>query len=109
DVEALRTVGEAPRRKLVAATLIAAVTVQQLLHARDGAQDGALRPYTDAFDAEDGVLLETLNGSVEGKTARQKNPHPRGSLAYAAWVCGRLGGWTGYYGKPGPIVLLRGW
>ena len=31
------------------------------------------------------------------------------SLAYAAWVCARLGGWTGYYGKPGPVVMLNGW
>ena len=46
---------------------------------------------------------------LEGKTQRQKNPHPKGSLAYAAWVCARLGGWTGYYGKPGPIVMLEGW
>ncbi|MEG3144607.1 hypothetical protein U1839_08060, partial [Sphingomonas sp. RT2P30] len=45
----------------------------------------------------------------EGKTERQKNPHPKGSLAYAAWVCARLGGWTGYYGKPGPVVMLNGW
>ncbi len=21
----------------------------------------------------------------------------------------QLGGWTGYYGKPGPIVMLQGW
>ncbi|HEX8664425.1 MAG TPA: hypothetical protein VF744_10450, partial [Beijerinckiaceae bacterium] len=40
---------------------------------------------------------------------RQRNPHPTGSLAYAAWVCARLGGWTGYYGKPGPVVMLHGW
>ena len=46
---------------------------------------------------------------LEGTTARQKNPHPRGSLAHAAWVCARLGGWTGYYGKPGPVVMLHGW
>ena len=26
-----------------------------------------------------------------------------------SWVCARLGGWTGYYGKPGPIVMLNGW
>ncbi|MDQ4061544.1 MAG: hypothetical protein M3145_10660 [Pseudomonadota bacterium] len=24
-------------------------------------------------------------------------------------MCARLGGWNGYYGKPGPIVMLRGW
>ena len=43
-----------------------------------------------------------------GGTERQKNPHPPGSLAFAAWVCARLGGWTGYYGKPGPVVMLKG-
>ena len=31
-----------------------------------------------------------------------------GSLAYATWVCARLGGWTGYYREPGPIVIFRG-
>ncbi len=31
------------------------------------------------------------------------------TLAFAAWVFARLGGWTGYYGKPGPIVMLKGW
>ena len=59
-------------------------------------------------------LMETINAvldlaQLEGRTQRQKNPHPRGSLAYAAWVCARLGGWTGYYGKPGPLVTLEGW
>jgi hypothetical protein len=54
-------------------------------------------------------LLEALCRKLEGKTERQKNPHPKGSLAYVAWVCARLGGWTGYYGKPGPIVMLEGW
>jgi hypothetical protein len=106
DIEALRMETEPPLRRLVMATLIAAVTVQQLLHARDGM---TARPLSDAFDAEDRSLLEALNRSVEGKTQKQRNPHPPGSLAYAAWTCGRLGGWTGYYGKPGPIVLLRGW
>jgi hypothetical protein len=106
DIEALRTETEPPLRRLVIATLIAAITVQQLLHARDGATG---RPLTDAFDPADQPLLEALNRSVEGKTVKQQNPHPPGSLAYAAWTCGRLGGWTGYYGQPGPIVLLRGY
>ena len=106
DIEALRMETEPPLRRLITATLIAAVTVQQLLHARDGV---TARPLSDAFDAADQLLLEALNRSVEGKTAKQQNPHSRGTLAYAAWTCGRLGGWTGYYGRPGPIVLLRGW
>lgn len=106
DIEALRMETEPPLRRLVMATLIAAVTVQQLLHARDGT---TARPLSDAFDAEDRPLLEALNRSVEGNTQKQRNPHPPGTLAYAAWTCGRLGGWTAYYGQPGPIVLLRGW
>jgi hypothetical protein len=106
DIEALRMATEPPLRRLVMATLIAAVTVQQLLHARDGT---TARPLSEVLDADDQALLEALNRSVEGNTARQQNPHPRGTLAYAAWTCGRLGGWTGYYGQPGPIVLLRGW
>lgn len=106
DIEALRTETEPPLLRLVTATLIAAVTVQQLLHARDGK---SARPLSDVVAADDITLLQVLNRSVEGKTTKQRNPHPPDGLAYAAWVCGRLGGWTGYYGEPGPIVLLRGW
>ncbi|HYC05032.1 MAG TPA: IS4 family transposase [Azospirillaceae bacterium] len=111
DIEGLRIEAEAPRCNLVMAALIAAVTVQQLVHARDGkpGAHGALRPIIDAFEPEDTPLLEAYCTRLEGKTARQKNPHPKASLAYAAWVCARLGGWTGYYGKPGPIVMLSGW
>jgi hypothetical protein len=108
DIEGLRIEDPDPRDKLVMATLIAAVTIQQMVHARDGGP-GPLRPCTDAFDPQDIPLLEAFSAKLEGKTERQKNPHPKGSLAYAAWVCARLGGWTGYYGKPGPIVMLEGW
>ena len=110
DIEGLLIEDEAPLRRLVMATLIAAVTIQQLVHARDGdAGPAPLRPLADAFEPEDQPLLEAFCAKLEGKTARQKNPHPKGSLARGAWVCARLGGWTGYYGKPGPIVMLEGW
>jgi hypothetical protein len=108
DIEGLRIEDPAPRDKLVMATLIAALAIQQMVHAREGGP-GPLRPCTDAFDPDDIPLLEAFCHKLEGKTDRQKNPHPKGSLAYAAWVCARLGGWTGYYGKPGPIVMLEGW
>ena len=108
DIESLCIEDTAPRNKLVMATLIAAVVIQQMVHARDGGP-GPLRPCTDAFEPEDIPLLEAFCAKLEGKTERQKNPHPKASLAYAAWVCARLGGWTGYYGKPGPIVMLNGW
>ncbi|HSP24214.1 MAG TPA: transposase, partial [Saliniramus sp.] len=104
-MEALRQDEGGPLEKLVVAILIAAVRVMQLVAERDGI---AKRPLDDAFDPADLPALERVCKSLEGKTEKQKNPHPRGSLAYAAWVCARLGGWTGYYGKPGPIVMLYG-
>ena len=65
--------------------------------------------FTDAFDPTDQPILEAVSAKLEGKTEKQKNPHPKGSLAFASWVVGRLGGWTGYYGKPGPKVMRRGY
>ncbi len=106
DIEALRINDTGPRNRLILACMIAATVVMQMVAERDGR---CLRPLTDAFDAADQPLLEALSADLEGKTDRQKNPHPKGSLAFASWVCARLGGWTGYYGKPGPIVILSGW
>ena len=104
QIEALRQ-QEAPLQKLVTAILIAAIVTMQLVAERDGA---AGRPLADALDPDDEPMLEQICKSLEGNTQKQKNPHPKGSLAYAAWVFARLGGWNGYYGKPGPIVMLRG-
>ena len=105
NIEAVRMVGEEPFENLVTATLIAAIQVLQMVRARDGT--GA-RPLEDVFDPQDQPALEAICATLEGKTAPQQNPHPRGSLAYAAWVCARLGGWTGYYRPAGPIVTLQG-
>ncbi|HXV22762.1 MAG TPA: IS4 family transposase [Alphaproteobacteria bacterium] len=105
DIEALRQEPDGPLEKLVTAILIAAVKVMQLVAERGGT---AGRPLTDVFDPDDQPALERVCQSLEGKTEKQKNPHPKGSLAYAGWVMARLGGWTGYYGKPGHIVMLRG-
>jgi DDE family transposase len=104
-IEALRQEEDGPLEKLVTAILIAAVKVMQLVAEREGK---ARRPLTDVLDPGDQPALERVNQDLEGKTEKQKNPHRKGSLAYAGWVFARLGGWTGYYGKPGPIVMLRG-
>jgi hypothetical protein len=105
DVEALRQEQDGPLENLVTAILIAAIRVMQLVSERDGKTK---RLLSDVLDPDDQPTLERVCRSLEGKTAKQKNPHALGSLAYAAWVFARLGGWTGYYGKPGPIVMLRG-
>jgi hypothetical protein len=84
---------------------IAAVSVMQLVKARDGGSGQAL---TDCFEADDKPLLKALSSKLEGKTQKQKNPHPPNDLAFASWVIARLGGWTGYYGRPGPQVMRYG-
>ena len=105
DIEASRVAEGGPFEKLAIATLIAAIEVLSLVRERDGA---AGRPATDVFAAAELPIIAAVSDSLEGRTARQKNPHAPGSLAHAAWVCARLGGWTGYYGKPGPVVMLHG-
>lgn len=71
DIEGLRC-------RLVTATLIAAITIQQLVYARDGGQGPRpLRPLSDAFSPEDQPLLEAFCVTLEGKTERQKIPTPR--------------------------------
>jgi|HubBroStandDraft_1064217.scaffolds.fasta_scaffold104167_1 hypothetical protein len=104
-IEASRLTDGGPFENLAAAVLIAAVQVMQLVGDRDGT---AGRPLEDVFDPADRPALEAICATLEGNTARQKNPRKRGSLAYGTWVCARLAGWTGYYGKPGPVVILRG-
>jgi hypothetical protein len=105
DMECLRQQEGGPLEKLVTAIVIAAITVMQLVAERDGT---LRRPLSDAFDPADQPVLEKVSQNLQGKTEKQKNPHPGGTLAFASWVFARLGGWTGYYGKPGPIVMLRG-
>jgi hypothetical protein len=105
DIEALDMDAPLAFETMVTATLIAAVQVQQMVQDRDGL---AKRPLEDAFDVRDQPALEAISASLEGRTERQKNPHPPGSLAHAAWVCARLGGWNCYYRKPGPIVMFEG-
>ncbi len=105
DMENLRIEEDDPFEKLATAGLIASIIVMQLVHERDGT---ARRPIRDAFDDEDEILLTRLSAGLEGKTPKQKNPHPPNALAFAAWVFARLGGWNCYYGKPGPITIYKG-
>jgi hypothetical protein len=104
DIERV-AIAEAPFEKLAAAAIVAAVTVMQMVRERDGI---AKRRLEDVFEPGEFRALEAVSRSLEGKTKKQRNPHPKTSLAFATWVCARLGGWTGYYGKPGPVVILRG-
>lgn len=93
--------------KLVAIAAKAAAVIIQLVQAREGR---AYQPAGLAFGATEIETLAAINKSLEGKTACQKNPHPQESLAWAAWIIGKLGGWDGYKSSkpPGPITFFHG-
>jgi Transposase DDE domain len=94
--------------KLASVAMIAATKVMQLVLARDGTVD---RPATDVVAPDQLPMLQALQLRLEGKTAKQKNPHANFSIAWLAWIIARLGGWTGYASErpPGPITMRRGW
>src|SRR5262249_41570138 len=105
DIEAADIGEPAAMINFAAAATVAAVTVKQLVQARDGTPS---QRFSRAFEPDDQPLLEAVWAKLDGKTERQRNPHPKGPLAFAAWVMARPGGWTGYYGKPGPKVMRIG-
>jgi hypothetical protein len=100
-------IGSADRLlKLVAIAAKAAVITLQLLQARNGGR----QPILAAFDNGQINALTALNQQLEAGSKRLKNPHPPDSLAWAAWIIGRLGGWDGYPSSrpPGPITFKNG-
>ena len=93
--------------KLVAIAAKAATIVIQLVQARNGESNlGA----DVAFSREEIEVLDAINKDIQGKTKLQKNPHRKKTLAWAAWVIAKLGGWTGYasHRPPGPITFHNG-
>ena len=93
--------------KLTAIAARVACITLQLVQARDGQSNQGTEI---AFTPTEVRTLEALLPGLEGKTAAQKNPHPRRSLAWAAWIIAKLGGWDGYKSSkpPGPITFRHG-
>lgn len=93
--------------KLVAIAARAATIVIQLVQARDGEN---VLPAGFAFSPEEIEVLDAINKDLQGKTELQKNPHRKKTLAWAAWVIAKLGGWSGYasHRPPGPITFHNG-
>jgi hypothetical protein len=78
-----------------------------LVESRDGRNS---RKASDLFSEDEIILLVLLCKKLEGKTEKQKNPYAKKSMAWAAWIIARSGGWNGYASEspPGPIIMLRG-
>ena len=93
--------------KLIGIAAKAACLTLQLVQARDVNDP---RTADLAFSPTEVETLQALCPRLEGKTALQKNPHPRHSLAWASWIIARLGGWDGYPSSrpPGPITFKNG-
>jgi hypothetical protein len=92
--------------KLTAIAAKGAAMTLQLVQARDG---HSAEPAGNAFNETQIQVLVALAAGYEGSTALQSNPHPERSLAWAAWIIARLGGWDGYpRTKPGPITMNNG-
>ena len=94
--------------KLVFIALIAAVTTMQLVLARSAS--GTDQPVSRVFDPRQTEVLHALQKGLNGRTAKQQNPHPPDTLSWAGWTIARLGGWTGYGSdkSTGPITMRDG-
>src|ERR1051325_3123372 len=94
--------------KLVVIALIAAVITMQLVLAR--AAGGRDQPASRVFDPTEIAVLHALQKKLQGRTAKQKNPHRPDTLSWAGWTIARLGGWTGYRSdkSTGPITMRDG-
>jgi hypothetical protein len=94
--------------KLAVIALIAACQTMQLVLAR--ASPDHSQPASDVFDDRELEVLDALQVRLQGRTVKQQNPNPPGSLAWAGWSIARLGGWTGYDSdkSTGPITMRDG-
>jgi Transposase DDE domain len=94
--------------KLAVIALIAACQIMQLVLARASPHHG--QPASHVFDDREVQVLAALQARLQGRTAKQQNPHPPATLAWAGWSIARLGGWTGYASdkSTGPITMRDG-
>jgi len=94
-------------KKLIALVLEAALQVMRLKLALDSQRDAKAELI---FTKKQLGFLTLLLKTVEGKTAKQKNPYRKNTVAWAAWIIARLGKWTGYksHGPPGYITMKNG-
>lgn len=94
-------------KNLSTVALTAALQVMQLVQTRDGKTKDTI---DQVFLPQEQKCIVALNKKLSGKTEKSKNPYPPKTLAFAAWVIARLGGWKGYQNRkpPGPITFVNG-
>lgn len=106
DIEATQLESISAIQKLCVLALSVAVTVLQLTLGRENQDETA----DIAFSRDKQTCLFSIAPTLEGQTAKQKNPYSPQSLAWTTWVIARLGGWSGYHSQrpPGFATIHRG-
>lgn len=99
-------------KKLIIICMQAAIIIMKLKHAFDNAVEDV--PAEDLLSDRCVEELKRQDKAYESEPNRNKgntNPFTKGSLAWAAWLIARLGGWKGYIsqGPPGRITISRGY
>lgn len=106
DIEHTQLKNPEAVKKLTVMAMKSAIEAMQLVAARNNVELSA----DLLFDEDERIILESLSSELDGNTIKQQNPYPKQSLAWAAWIIARLGGWTGceYHRPPGPITMTNG-
>jgi hypothetical protein len=86
---------------LATLALLGAIRIIQLVDARDGSE----RPASDVANQVEITAVEAIGSTLEGKTAKPRNPHPQ----RLSWIVCGFGGWHCYYKPPSPKTMARGW
>ena len=81
----------------------------RILQLKEGRDDETLSA-TLTFCEPQQQCLHQLAPTLQGRTRKQQNPFPPGSLPWASWLVVRLGGWFGYRSQspPGISTLSQG-
>lgn len=106
DLEATRLESVKAIERLCILAFMAALRILQLKEGRDDETLSA----SITFSAQQQQCLTQLAPTLQGRTQKQRNPFPSGSLPWASWLVARLGGWSGYRSQspPGIKTLAQG-
>lgn len=96
-------------KSLIVLTLLSLLTISKVITLHRVLRIENPQPINGAFTAHELLCLALLCRRYEGRTQKQKNPHPPDSLQWCAWVIARLGSWKPNEKSPGVLSILWGW
>jgi hypothetical protein len=107
DIEHTQIRNPSSLKKQLIMEIKASSEVLKLVSVRNGE---VFVPIEEVFDKADQEVLEKIAVKLDGGTEKGKNPHSKESLAWAAWIIARLGGWKGLASQrpPGPETMSIG-